>query len=95
MRRGKRDFDNVFFMEQVGRGTNVLKDFDVPVRRMFRKSCDVHDHQVLSEPMHPWRLGDMAVEFTLRVDVEDEAAPWQQVSRTLAKSFRQSEKSAM
>jgi hypothetical protein len=67
-------------MEHEAVGIQVLKNFDVPVRCTVRKCRHVNDQEILSKPMHPWWLSNVPFEFPLCVDVEDEAAPWRQMS---------------
>src|SRR5580658_6199434 len=85
--RRKRDFDNVFLMEYVTVGIQVLEYFDVPVRRTIRKSRHVYYQEILSKPMHPCWFGNMAFELPLCVDVEDEAAARRQMSADAGKRF--------
>jgi hypothetical protein len=66
-------------MEHVAVGIQVLKNFDVPVRCTVRKPHHVNDQEVLSKPMHPGWLGNVAFELPLCVDVEDEAAARRQM----------------
>ena len=38
------------------------------------KRRDIHNEEIFSEPMDPWRFTNVTLELPLRIDVEDEAA---------------------
>ena len=72
--RRKRDFDNVFLMQQIAVGTHVLENLDIPIRSTIRERRHVDDQDIPLKPVYPRWLGNKAFQLPLRVDVEDEAA---------------------
>jgi hypothetical protein len=61
-------------MQQVTVAVNVLEDLDIPIGGTLSGSRDVHNQEIVSERVNPGGFSDVAIQFSLRVDVKNEAA---------------------
>jgi hypothetical protein len=61
-------------MQQVAVVFDVLEHLDIPIGGTLWGSRDLHNQEILSERVNPSGFFDVAIQFSLRVDVKNEAA---------------------
>ena len=61
-------------MQQVTVAFNVLEHLDIPIGDTLWGSRDLHNQEIVSERVNPGGFSDVAIQFSLRVDVKNEAA---------------------
>ena len=61
-------------MQQVTVAVNVLEHLDIPIGDTLWRSRDLHNQETFSERVNPGGFSDVAIQFSLRVDVKNEAA---------------------
>jgi hypothetical protein len=61
-------------MQQVTVAVNVLEHLDIPLEARFGAGRDLHNQEIVSERVNPGGFSDVAIQFSLRVDVKNEAA---------------------
>ena len=64
---------DIFLMQHVTVTVNVLEYLDIPIGGTLWGSRDLHNQQIVSERVNPGGFSDVAIQFSLRVDVKNEA----------------------
>jgi hypothetical protein len=65
---------DIFLMQEVTVAFNVLEHFDIPIAGALWGSRDLHNQHIVSERVNPGGFSDEAIQFSLGVDVKNEAA---------------------
>ena len=61
-------------MQQVTVAVNVLEHLDFPVGGTLLGGRDLHNQEIVAERVNPGGFSDVAIQFSLCVDVKNEAA---------------------
>jgi len=61
-------------MQQVTVAVNVLEHLDIPIGGTLWGSRDLHYQEIVSERVNPGGFSDVAIQFSPRIDVKNEAA---------------------
>ena len=61
-------------MQQVTVAFDVLEHFDIPIGGTLWGSRDLHNQEIVAERVNPCGFSDVAIQFSMRVDVKNEAA---------------------
>ena len=65
---------DIFLMQHVTVTVNVLEYLDIPIGGTLWGSRDLHNQEIVSERVNPGGFSDVAIQFSLGVDVKNEAA---------------------